>query len=77
MTIFYCEFLLGIGLAIITLGIEYWYYKYKKPADDSRMVADNPMVRGLKKVVLDFVQINLICAFLKKLDYTFAGSAAT
>ena len=22
----------GIGLAIITLIIEYWYYKYKKPA---------------------------------------------
>ena len=22
----------GIGLAIITLIVEYWYYKYKKPA---------------------------------------------
>jgi hypothetical protein len=49
VTIYYSEFLLGIGLAIITLGIEYWYYKYKKPADDSRMVADNPMVRSIKR----------------------------
>ena len=22
---------MGIGLAIVTLVIEYWYYKYKKP----------------------------------------------
>ena len=29
----------GIGLAIITLVIEYWYYKYKKPA--SRVDSSN------------------------------------
>lgn len=23
---------MGIGLAIITLIVEYWYYKYKKPS---------------------------------------------
>ena len=25
----------GIGLAIVTLVIEYWYYKYKKPSSST------------------------------------------
>ena len=41
--IFYLNFIYlttGIGLAIITLAIEYWYYKYRKPTpDDTRITA--------------------------------------
>jgi len=44
----------GIGLAIITLGIEYWYYKYKAP--QSRVGSADPnrkMVSEFEKQVRD------------------------
>ena len=49
----------GIGLAIITLGFEYWYYKYKKPS----MRVDS----GEKKFQVK--QAKMAATFSDKKDY--------
>ena len=52
----------GIALAVITLIVEYWYYKYKKPNSsvDSDMMAKQLQVI-LNDIDINFCQLNPKC----------------
>ena len=58
----------GIGLAIITLGIEYWYYNYKAPETRVEWADHNKKMVGFFLTLL-----KNLTTFLKVSEYEKQG----